>query len=413
MATINQPIFTCSDLKSIPQLKQATIRAGSNGLNHEITRVNIMEVPDAINWVQCGEFLITTGYPFKESPHFLVDFIPQLAKKGVAAIGIKTKRFIFEIPEDALKTANYYHFPIFELPPSTIFSNVVREVMERIIINDNRTQSILKEKLIKKNIELKYLDQFLQDWVLGKIKDTYDLIFRAKSNGIEISNNDIKFNVLTIHWTNIDLSLRQKAKIVSSFRHQCLINQEIEVTLIGGDVNFILIYPSVKEQNILIKKIADFMDYRFAKHFSICIGKTVTFANNLFQSYLQSKRISDIVKKCSIKDTYITYDDLGIFQILYLVPKSVEIDDFKNQFITPLIEYERKNNTPFIKTLICYFQNNCNVKKTSTKMYTHYNTIVYRLERIKEILHIDLENEEDKLQLQIALKFHQMDSQEN
>jgi Sugar diacid utilization regulator len=408
-----QPIFTCFDLRTIPQLKQAVVRAGSNGLNHKITRVNIMEVPDAINWVQSGEFLITTGYPFRENPNFLVDFIPQLVKKDVAAIGIKTKRFILEIPEKAIETANYYHFPILELPPSTIFSNVVREVMEQIIVNDNQRQTILKEKLIKKNVELKYLDQFLQDWALGKSKDTYDLIFRAKSNGIELSNDNGQYNVLTINWINVELSLRQKSKIVSSFRHENSINKEIKVTLVGGNVVFILIYTSKEPKITLLKKIADFLNSLFPERFSLCIGKTINYPNNLYQSYLQSKRISAIARKCSITNTYITYDDLGIFQILYLVPKSVEIDDFKNRFITPLIEYERKNNTPFIETLMCYFQNNCNVKKTSTKMYTHYNTIVYRLERIKEILHIDLENEEDKLQLQIALKFHQIDSNEN
>ena len=42
--------------------------------------------------------------------------------------------------------------------------------------------------------------------------------------------------------------------------------------------------------------------------------------------------------------------------------------------------------------------------RVSEKMYTHYNTIIYRIQRIKEIINIDLENSDDSLNLQISLK---------
>ena len=37
-------------------------------------------------------------------------------------------------------------------------------------------------------------------------------------------------------------------------------------------------------------------------------------------------------------------------------------------------------------------------------MFTHYNTVIYRLQRIKEINKIDLNNPDTALNLHIALK---------
>jgi PucR family transcriptional regulator, purine catabolism regulatory protein len=55
-----------------------------------------------------------------------------------------------------------------------------------------------------------------------------------------------------------------------------------------------------------------------------------------------------------------------------------------------------------------YFQVNRNMKQAAERLFTHYNTVIYRLERVKDILTMDLENPEIQLQLQLALKLHQM-----
>src|SRR5437763_1544097 len=108
--------FTCEDILLIPDFKEAVVLAGAKGMQRTINRVNVMEVPDVIDWVRPGEFLITSGFPFRDQPEAISDIIPQLAEKGVAALGIKTKRFMDRIPRRALELADQLDFPIFELP---------------------------------------------------------------------------------------------------------------------------------------------------------------------------------------------------------------------------------------------------------------------------------------------------------
>ncbi|QXE17686.1 helix-turn-helix domain-containing protein [Clostridium sp. 001] len=44
------------------------------------------------------------------------------------------------------------------------------------------------------------------------------------------------------------------------------------------------------------------------------------------------------------------------------------------------------------------------MKKISQKMYMHYNTIIYRLQKIQDITGIDLDNCESRLNLEVGLK---------
>ena len=44
------------------------------------------------------------------------------------------------------------------------------------------------------------------------------------------------------------------------------------------------------------------------------------------------------------------------------------------------------------------------MKKIAEKMYMHYNTIIYRVQQIKDITGLDLENGDSRLNLEIALK---------
>jgi len=120
-------------LLSTVVLSKAIVLAGERGLSRRVSRVNAMEVPDVLPWVRAGELLLTTGYPFRDQPDVLRELIPELAQRGVAGLGIKTRRFIETVPECALEAASRADFPLIELPPDTAFSDVVRVLMERII----------------------------------------------------------------------------------------------------------------------------------------------------------------------------------------------------------------------------------------------------------------------------------------
>ncbi|MFR9192700.1 MAG: helix-turn-helix domain-containing protein [Anaerovoracaceae bacterium] len=57
-----------------------------------------------------------------------------------------------------------------------------------------------------------------------------------------------------------------------------------------------------------------------------------------------------------------------------------------------------------VKTLEVYFNNCRNSVNTARDLFIHRNTLLYRLEQISKILDLDLNNNEQVLIIQLALK---------
>ncbi|WP_162462980.1 PucR family transcriptional regulator [Paenibacillus psychroresistens] len=536
---IKTPILRCRDLFLFPLLKDAKLLAGGKGLDNLIERINVMEVPDVIDWVKPGEFLMTTGYPFRDNAEALIELIPQLVKKGVSALGIKTKRFIHEIPSQALEIANQLNFPIIELPVGTVFSDVVRDVMERVLFHEVEQISILQERIqamssvlldgggmkdllkrleqllgnpivlldssnrlvtsdatailfeehlldeswqelrylpemgsgylkldgrqiriymsdipgkrrlhsllillewrqevvpldcltldrtitiaglemmnieAKRQVESQYIDQFIQDWLLGRFHNLSDLRIRAEACGC--------YNVLQggystaiVRMADSKPSVAELHELLEMLRRAVkLEGKEIYTAIIEGEA--ILVIPCNEDNSNLNlnpinpSKIVHLL--RKLQHndrVSLCLGKRVDKPEELNTSYREAKQIHKISIICALDQSVLTNDELGVYSLLYLLPECEEVNHFQKKFLQPLLDYDAKHDTNLVETLQMYFQVNRNMKQTAERLFTHYNTVIYRLERVKDILVMDLENPEIQLQLQLALKLHQM-----
>jgi purine catabolism regulator len=102
----------------------------------------------------------------------------------------------------------------------------------------------------------------------------------------------------------------------------------------------------------------------------------------------------------------IHFDDLGVYRLLVLLEKREEMKAYLQDYVTPLLAYDDEKNTELFKTLTMYFKYRGNIRKISQALFTHYNTILYRIERIQEITGLNLDENEDRINLEIALKLH-------
>jgi purine catabolism regulator len=50
----------------VEPLKKSRVIGGESGLDHVLQSVNVMEVPDILEWVHPGELLVTTMYPLRD-----------------------------------------------------------------------------------------------------------------------------------------------------------------------------------------------------------------------------------------------------------------------------------------------------------------------------------------------------------
>jgi len=122
-----------ADVLRLAPLAQARLVAGRAGLGRVVRSVNVMEVPDILDWVKPDELLLTTAYPLREDPAALEELVPNLVGHGLAGMAIKPTRYIGSIPAAMVESADRLDFPLIELPPPASFNEIIGAVLSVIL----------------------------------------------------------------------------------------------------------------------------------------------------------------------------------------------------------------------------------------------------------------------------------------
>ena len=125
--------YLLKDMLQIASLRDAICLTASDCLARRVRRINVIEASDIAEWSEADEFVLTSGYAFREDPGLLASQIGALKEKGVAGLGIKLTRFNAHIADEIVREAARLSFPIVELPITAVFSNIVQEGMEEIL----------------------------------------------------------------------------------------------------------------------------------------------------------------------------------------------------------------------------------------------------------------------------------------
>ncbi|MGN8644895.1 PucR family transcriptional regulator [Gracilibacillus sp. HCP3S3_G5_1] len=522
--------LTIAELLTLPQFGEAKLLAGKHKLDNLIKRVNVMEVPDVEDWVRPGEFLMTTGYPYRDNPIAFEYLIPKLVEKGVSGLGIKTKRFLEDIPPSVIAVAERLQFPLIELQPDTTFSDIVRLTMEQVFYKESEHLYVLQNRLehltskladtreledwltviadvmgnpvcivdftdnhpvipysstnfqeieatinwgnvngtlqkqtrnikvndqhvsiylssipvkyserlwlvlvewkatttsvdyltmdrlsellalemvnqkMKKMIEEKHLKQFLYDWIKGHFSSVNDMVIRAKSAGYSLDKNAF-FEVLLV---------KDQPDYVSFTKEKWKGLTNIDVSFVKIDEDLVILASSDQWEalDVGVSTVSKILTDKWPQ-ISLCRGGIIDHPVLLPESYRKAVRVSEISHYYHFQMNVLSLEDLGIYQLLYYVPDNEEVNYYVEELIGSLIDYDKKNQTNLIETLDLYFRHNRNMKKTAQALSTHYNTVVYRMERVKEILNKDLNDADHQLQVYLALKLINLRSMRN
>ncbi len=114
-------------------LRKATVMAGASGLDNVVRSVNVMEVPNILDWVHPGELLVTTMYPLRDDRAAIRTLIPRLAEKGLAGLAVTVESYLEGLLPTMLADADRLGFPLIKLPPRVSFVDIIQPLTSRIL----------------------------------------------------------------------------------------------------------------------------------------------------------------------------------------------------------------------------------------------------------------------------------------
>lgn len=125
---------TVEDILQLKELKDCKTLTGNSGLMNQVKAITVMDNPDISSWMKGGEILLSNGYLEKEyDEETFLYFIDRLMEKNTAALFLKLKRYLEELPQSVIDYAAQVGFPIVVIPNVFSWLDITTPVNKYII----------------------------------------------------------------------------------------------------------------------------------------------------------------------------------------------------------------------------------------------------------------------------------------
>jgi purine catabolism regulator len=125
--------LTVAELLEDDVLAGAYLVAGHAGVHRTISAVNVMTVPEIGQWVRNDEFLLATGYPLPRDDMGQVRLLKDLCNLGVSGIGVKLDRYLPELSQSIVETAEELGMPLVVIPEGIRFDDILIRAYTSIV----------------------------------------------------------------------------------------------------------------------------------------------------------------------------------------------------------------------------------------------------------------------------------------
>ncbi|UKS29342.1 PucR family transcriptional regulator ligand-binding domain-containing protein [Paenibacillus sp. HWE-109] len=502
--------FTVQHLLQMPLFREAKIIGGQAGVTNEIYYIDSMEMPDLTGWLRPNELILTTGYSFRHEPTMLCGLLDEMHRVGGSAVGIKTRRFLQEVPEEAIYKSNLYNIPLFDIPLEVPFMDMTRSILDQILqrqaymlrelreVNQQFTNLVLNRRTTELVI---LIGQLLQceaavvnsqeeiesgtlhfakaniaekhDVRVGSRKFGYLAITRklGEQDHFEISCLEHAVTVLALEFTirqsqQLHLEREQEAflvELLSGSNHQeellnyrakrlgiplgpfpyvivmkhsssiAMDNEKInnlnhwllrEINNPGSfarkgiEINgqlLILCHLVHKDIDNQRKETEQFVKDLLTKANHHGFNEDIRFVCGMGSFREQISEISDSCREAQKalaigeislpKQMVVHIKDVLVEQLLMDTSDHHVLNVLYEEFIAPLEVYDQEFGANLLITLEAYLRLGSNTKQVAEELFIHRNSVLYRLERIREILQKDLSDAEVHLRLVLAIRF--------
>lgn len=379
-----------SDLLRLPAFKGVRVLAGEAGLQRRVEHVTVMEVPDIKRWLKGNDFLITSFYSVRKSEGAQCRLIEELADI-CCCVAVKTGQYVDDVSGMVRDTADRCGLPLLEIPFHTAYIDLLVNAMNLIFEEENI--SAILEKYVKDILYENYSDEIL-------------MVERGHLFGFEVDEN--YFAAVNVCFRKRYIPTEQERKalrfICQSLQRYLLDSGGIHgCHMIHLKKGFLLL-TEARDKDGLERFLEKYLRedegrrlWRAEEEKLECgIGPVKKGLKGIRDSYSLSFKAIKVGSRLYGKKFLYFYKKLEPFCELEKVLASPSENVF-----TRVLEPVR--NQELLGTLMMYYECKASMDRVAERMFTHKNTVKYRLNRLQELTGLDLKNPEDNFRLYLAV----------
>ncbi|CEG25822.1 PucR family transcriptional regulator [Bacillus sp. B-jedd] len=305
----------------------------------------------------------------------------------------------------------------------------VRELGEFDYIILEQASTITVLEMIKareiEEVKMKIRSDFFDDLLTGKITSIDSIQTLCNLHGL---NPNYRYHciVMTVETEKTDkledlvakrVQMEQTAKKCVELVYEYASIAPGEVTCFYRNNNIIILIGQSTQRPPLSVNDAKHYGNEIYKIFekqlknstmAIGIGRQYEKIQSIHKSFTEANEAVRLMGKFSDEGGVSHFEDHSIYHFLDSNINNQKMEEFFLKRLGKVYEYDHTHGTSFIETLENFFHNNQNISETAKAMYLHRNTLIYRIEKIKEIMDTDLKSAEELLQIQLSLKIFRL-----
>ena len=363
--------------------------AGEKGLKNKVRWTHIVESEEIATFLQGEEIVFTTGIAIKNQSD-LFKLIKRTKEQNTSGIVINTGKYIDNVNQEIIDYCNANDYPLFLMPWGIRIAEIMKDLTITILESEKTYLEIsnaIKDAIFLPTYEELYIN------TLEKVgfKSSWRYILTI----IEV---DYK-NINTQNTEYFIPKVKQYIEDELSYIRSNFFSVEV-----GQSIIILFLNKSDSEIDKILKKLYINLDKNFQTvNFYVGIGKHTRSIEKLYKGYEEARNVAKINRLLRNNNVHIRYSELGLYRLLLGVENKDIMKEFHDETIGDLEVYDEVNNTDYVELLINYFENNCKVNETASSLYIHRNTVNYKINKIEEILDLNLSDIGDRSKVYLSL----------
>ena len=381
--------FTIEDMLTISEEKyKMDLIAGEKGWSNSISWLLMLEDLTIIQNFKGKELAVTTGLGFR-TEESLEKLVRELNDYGASGLLINTGKYITDIPRSVIEYCNENDLPLVTVPWEIYLADMIKDLSVQIFM-----QSVADEQISNAFINAiespMAIDQYSRD-----LRAYYDI--------------DGTFQVALVSSGDLDSMDTVERKRISFRMQLFLANLTHNGQFFYYDSCFVVIMNAISEKQCeeILEPFAKRLNVRMPQRkIWIGISSQVKGIENLHVAY---KRAKAAVRMAQSEGTPIMYfDRMGLYRLLYSVEDHMLLEELSEEILKPLIDHDARRDSGYVETLECFLRNGGSIKAVADEMFIHRNTLLYRMNNIRELLNCSLESPEDRMKYLTACMIRKM-----
>lgn len=372
-------MFQCKDLLALPTMAKAKVISGKNGMDHGIRWAYKAETMNFSKWIHGQELLIISAPVIQKEDFDLYILIKEAIEHQMSgALLLTGEEYVASISKEVLKLSNASSFPLMVIPWDVPLVDIFEEMGHAIAYHENMEndrEDLLASIIFGNNINVQTLE--LKSQMIG-----YDI---TPPQQIFVIHFFREAGKVTLPAMNHIEKQEITQKILSAFEENGY------QTLVSCYSNSFIGMMQTCEQKrekaeAAYQEICRYLSEEKKEwNFLVGIGKSYEHLKDIQKSFQEASKCITLAEKLHRYREILWYDKLGFYQLLMSFENQELLESYCQEILGVLITYDEENHTQLVETLKEYFLQNCNLQNTSEKMFTHRNTIKYRLQRIEQL----------------------------